>query len=572
MGNSMQKLLAGLAGAILIAVVALMLISSLIAGASAFLSGIGAGSGCTGSSSQTSTATPTACSPPSASAAAVVHVALDMAAHLHLNPACSGVPSWPNCYDTWYDGGFPQAVIAYGQHVCPGCYAWQNGHFQCVSFVLGAYSQVEPLPASGNAIDFWGLYRHRPGWLEISADSAPASQRGLPEPGDILVWQHPPDGHVAIVTGVSAPTATANGTITFAQANAPTALDRMTLHPDLSVTTWPGYTVLGYIRPLNVLSNASERLVRISQLDPSQYGPPSPAEYATWAFSACSAAAMTEVLNAYGGHYRIHDILTVEEQRGDITPALGLVRPGGIADTVAQFGFQTSWGFQFSLDQVIGLANQGTPVIVDFPPDRYAGGHLLVVIGGTSTQVHLADSSAHNYTWIARGQFLAWWGGFSAVVTPRSSVAASSAAPASPYVALAAQDALSAGISPTLFVRQINVESGFNAQALSPTGAEGIAQLMPETAAALGIDPWNPVAALRAAARLMASYISRYGGNVAQALAAYNAGSGSLQGVLNRCGVHWLSCMPFETQRYIHLILDTEARPYPAGPKSGLLL
>jgi soluble lytic murein transglycosylase-like protein len=171
--------------------------------------------------------------------------------------------------------------------------------------------------------------------------------------------------------------------------------------------------------------------------------------------------------------------------------------------------------------------------------------------------VHLADSSAHNYTWIARGQFLAWWGGFSAVVTPRSSVAASSAFPASPYVALAAQDALAAGISPTLFVRQINVESGFNPQALSPAGAEGIAQFLPGTAAALGIDAWNPVAALRAAAGLMASYVHRYGGNDAQALAAYNAGSGSLQGALNRCGVQWLSCLPPETQRYIHLILDT---------------
>ncbi len=554
MGNAMQKLLAGLAGAILIAVVALMLISSLIAGASAFLAGIGAGSGCPGSASQTSTATPTACAPPSASAAAVVHLALDMAAHLHLNPACSGVPSWPNCYDTWYDGGFPQAVIAYGERACPGCWAWQNGHFQCVSFVLGAYSQVEPLPASGNAIDFWGLYRHRPGWLEIPANSAPAAQRGLPEPGDIIVWQHPLDGHVAIVTGVTAPTATANGTITFAQANAPTALDSMTLHPDLSVTTWPGYTVLGYIRPLSVLSNASERLVRISQLDPGQYNMTD--EYTTWAFSACSAAAMTEVLNAYGGHYRIHDILTVEAERGDITPALGLVRPGGIADTVAQFGFQTSWGFQLSLDQVIGRANTGTPVIVGFPPDRYAGGHLLVVIGGTGSQVHLADSSAYNYTWIARGQFLAWWGGFSAVVTPRSSVAASSAAPASPYVALAAQDALAAGISPTLFVRQINVESGFNPQALSPAGAEGIAQLLPGTAAALGIDLWDPVAALRAAAGLMASYVHQYGGDEQEALAAYNAGSGSLQGALNRCGVRWLSCMSPETQRSIHLILE----------------
>ena len=127
MGNAMQKLLAGLAGAILIAVLALMLLSSLIAGASAFLSGIGAGSGCPGSSSQTSTATPTACVPPSASAAAVVHVALAMAAHLHLNPACSGVPSWPNCYDTWYDGGFPRQSLPMGSASVQGAMPGKTG-------------------------------------------------------------------------------------------------------------------------------------------------------------------------------------------------------------------------------------------------------------------------------------------------------------------------------------------------------------------------------------------------------------------------------------------------------------
>ncbi len=143
-------------------------------------------------------------------------------------------------------------------------------------------------------------------------------------------------------------------------------------------------------------------------------------EYNTWAYSACSAAAMTEVLNAYGGHYRIHDILTVEAKRGDITPALGLVRNSGIADTVAQFGFRTSWGFSLTLDEIIAMAHQGTPVIVDFPPDRYTGGHILVVIGGTATTVSVADSSGHNYTVLSRGQFLQWWGGFSAIVTPRS--------------------------------------------------------------------------------------------------------------------------------------------------------
>src|SRR2546427_7318363 len=46
---------------------------------------------------------------------------------------------------------------------------------------------------------------------------------------------------------------------------------------------------------------------------------------------------------------------------------------------------------------VINTANSGKPVIVGFPPDRYAGGHLLVVIGGDSTNVYLADSSSWNH-------------------------------------------------------------------------------------------------------------------------------------------------------------------------------
>ncbi len=243
-------------------------------------------------------------------------------------------------------------------------------------------------------------------------------------PGDIMVWSDPPPrvGHVAIVVGVNPPVGGTNGSITFAEANGPGALVTETLLPDLSVVTWSRpvpYTVLGYIRALSPIGvNASQRLVRISQLDPSQYA--SSGDYVTWAYSACSAAAMTEVLNAYGGHFRIRDILTVEAQRGDITPTLGLVSPGGIADTVASFGFQTSWGFSLTLDQVIAIANQGTPVIVGFPPERYAGGHILVVTGGTTTSVSVADSSGHDYSVLSRAQFLQWWGGFSAIVTPQS--------------------------------------------------------------------------------------------------------------------------------------------------------
>jgi len=162
--------------------------------------------------------------------------------------------------------------------------------------------------------------------------------------------------------------------------------------------------------------SASQQLVRISQLDPAQYS--SNAEWNTWAYSACSTAAMTEVFDAYGRGFRITDVLQVEAQIGAITPQLGLLDPSGIQQTAAQFGFKTNWGNSWALDQVISTANSGKPVIVGFPPDRYAGGHLIVVIGGDSAYVYLADSSLWNHRALTRGQFLQWWAGYAAVVTP----------------------------------------------------------------------------------------------------------------------------------------------------------
>src|SRR5205085_80727 len=105
--------------------------------------------------------------------------------------------------------------------------------------------------------------------------------------------------------------------------------------------------------------------------------------------------------------------------------------------------------------------------------------------------------------------------------------------PKSQYVAIAEQDAVDAGISPEYFVRQINQESGFNPNAVSPAGAVGIAQFEPGTAAGLGVNPWDPISALRGAARLMANYAHSYGGDYAKALAAYNGGSGTVQYAVN---------------------------------------
>ena len=80
------------------------------------------------------------------------------------------------------------------------------------------------------------------------------------------------------------------------------------------------------------------------------------------------------------------------------------------------------------------------------------------------------------------------------------------------YREVARQKALKYGLLPEVFERQIGAESGFNPEAVSSAGAQGIAQIMPETAKGWGVDPRDPVAALDAAAKNMSSYIRTYGG------------------------------------------------------------
>jgi ABC-type bacteriocin/lantibiotic exporter with double-glycine peptidase domain len=158
-------------------------------------------------------------------------------------------------------------------------------------------------------------------------------------------------------------------------------------------------------------------LVRLGQLDPGQYA--SDQEYRTWAYSTCSTAAMTEIANYYGDSYRITDILAVQAGIGEITPDYGLLEDEGIAHTMAHFGFTTSWGYSRSLDQIVALATQGTPVIVAFPPSRYPGGHVLVITRGDASRVEVADSSVYDVASFSRTRFLALWAGFAAVVTPQ---------------------------------------------------------------------------------------------------------------------------------------------------------
>ena len=104
-------------------------------------------------------------------------------------------------------------------------------------------------------------------------------------------------------------------------------------------------------------------------------------------------------------------------------------------------------------------------------------------------------------------------------------------------------------VSGSVLAAQLMAESGFDPGAVSPAGAQGIAQFMPATAASYGLrDPFDPVAAIDAQAHLMSDLLRQFG-SIPLALAAYNAGPGAV------AACHCVPSIP-ETQAYVARILE----------------
>lgn len=100
----------------------------------------------------------------------------------------------------------------------------------------------------------------------------------------------------------------------------------------------------------------------------------------------------------------------------------------------------------------------------------------------------------------------------------------------SPYDGLIVAAAQKHGLDPALLKGLIRAESNFDPNASSPAGAAGLVQLMPGTAASLGVtDRLDPAQSIDGGARYLRQQLDTFGGDVTLALAAYNAGPGAVQ-------------------------------------------
>jgi len=123
-----------------------------------------------------------------------------------------------------------------------------------------------------------------------------------------------------------------------------------------------------------------------------------------------------------------------------------------------------------------------------------------------------------------------------------------------------------AGIDPHLALQVAMRESDLNPHALNrSSGAIGIMQLMPATAAELGVDPHNVAQNIRGGIHYLHQQLAKFG-STAQALAAYNWGPGHVAHAVARWGSDWLNHAPSETRHYVASILARAGIPMePAG-------
>jgi soluble lytic murein transglycosylase-like protein len=117
------------------------------------------------------------------------------------------------------------------------------------------------------------------------------------------------------------------------------------------------------------------------------------------------------------------------------------------------------------------------------------------------------------------------------------------------------------GVPPQLALEVAIQESGLNQSAVSSAGARGIFQLMPATAAMLGVNPDDPGQNIHGGVAYLGMMLQQFG-DPAMALGAYNWGPSAVSSAVAAWGQNWLQHAPAETQNYVQRILGAIGSEY----------
>jgi hypothetical protein len=250
-----------------------------------------------------------------------------------------------------------------------------------------------------------------------------------------------------------------------------------------------------------------------------------------------------------------------EGMRPDVAAAYDRMAAAARADGVV---LMVVSGFRSDAEQAELFAAHPDPTWVAPPGQSLHRCATELDLGPSSAYGWLASNSGR-FGFLKRYQWENWHFGYVAGPEPCSqageSVTASGGGADSPVSSTALPSFVPAqyrepilrsasrwGVPPALMAGQLMAESGFDPNAGSPAGAQGIAQFMPSTAAAYGLtNPFDPVAAIDAEAHLMSDLLRQFG-SPELALAAYNAGPAPVE------ACHCIPSYP-ETQAYVTRIL-----------------
>jgi hypothetical protein len=274
--------------------------------------------------------------------------------------------------------------------------------------------------------------------------------------------------------------------------------------------------------------------------------------------AASGGSAEMATGGGYGGLLIFRD---GEGMRPDVAAAYDQMAAAARADGVV---LMVVSGFRSDAEQAELFAANPDPTWVA-PPGQSLHRCATELDLGPSSSYGWLTANATRFGFVQRYSWEAWHYGYEAGPAPCSSAGEAVTAEGDGPSATATSTALPSfvpaqyrepilrsaarwGVPPALMAGQLMAESGFDPNAGSPAGAQGIAQFMPSTAAAYGLtDPFDPIAAIDAQGHLMSDLLRQFG-SPELALAAYNAGPAPVE------ACHCIPPYP-ETQAYVTRIL-----------------